>query len=245
MMGNAAGLPAIFAQIYTEGKNHMEYQTILFDLDGTLLDSLPGLLHSVNAAMIRCGCPVHTYEEVRSFVGNGVRKLMERALPGQPDGPGLEDALAAFAEDYKTAMFSGSTPYPGILPLLKTLHEEGYAMAVVSNKTDSAVQALVERFFGEFIAVAVGDRPGLARKPAPDGVYAALSALGREADCAVYVGDSEVDVETARRAGLPCLSVAWGNRTAHTLLRAGAASISHTPEELLAAIHAGGAGLQR
>lgn len=216
----------------------MERKTILFDLDGTLLDSLPGLLHSVNAAMARCGYSAHTYEEVRTFVGNGVRKLMERSLPGGAADPQFEICSAAFHEDYASAMFTGSTPYPGILPLLKTLHDEGYAMAVVSNKTESAVQKLAAHFLGGYITVAVGDRPDMARKPAPDGVYAALAALKSGVDHAVYVGDSEVDVETARNAGLPCLSVSWGNRSDAVLRRAGAVSISHTPEELLCAIHA-------
>ena len=198
---------------------------------------MPGLLHSVNAAMARCGYSAHTYEEVRSFVGNGVQKLMERSLPGGQNDPQFDTCFAAFRKDYASAMFTGSTPYPGILSLLETLHNEGYAIAVVSNKTESAVQALVERFFGSYISVCVGDRPDIARKPAPDGVYAALAELGSDVEHAVYVGDSEVDVETARNAGLPCLSVSWGNRTGNALRRAGAVAISHTPAELLEAIH--------
>lgn len=218
----------------------MKLKTILFDMDGTLLDSLPGLLHSTNAALTACGYPERTYEEVRTFVGNGVGKLIERALPGGLDNPDYEACLAAFRADYQDAMFTGSKLYPGISELLEALRTEGCRLAVVSNKIDSAVQALSARFLEQRVDVAIGEREGVARKPAPDSVYAALDALQMPRESAAYVGDSEVDLQTARNAGVPCFSVDWGNRSAQELVRAGAVSISHTPEELLQALRSYG-----
>ena len=216
----------------------MKLETIIFDMDGTLLDSLDGLLHSTNAALAACGYPIRTYEEVRAFVGNGVGKLIERALPGGLANPDYDKCLAAFKEDYKTAMIEGTRPYPGILSMLDTLNAEGYRLAVVSNKIDSAVKELTVHFFDKRIGVAIGERTDVARKPAPDSVYAALKELGMPQETAAYVGDSEVDLATARNAGLPCFSVDWGNRTDEQLLAAGATSISCTAEELLEKIHA-------
>lgn len=218
----------------------MKLKTILFDMDGTLLDSLPGLLHSTNAALNVCGYPERTCEEVRTFVGNGVGKLIERALPGGLSNPDYEACLAAFRADYQNAMFTGSKLYPGISELLETLRAEGCRLAVVSNKIDSAVQALSARFLEQRVDVAIGEREGVARKPAPDSVYAALDALQMPRESAAYVGDSEVDLQTARNAGVPCFSVDWGNRSAQELVRAGAVSISHTPEELLQALRSYG-----
>lgn len=214
----------------------MKLETIIFDMDGTLLDSLEGLMHSTNAAMEQYGYPARTYEEVCAFVGNGVGKLIERALPGGLENADYEKCLAAFKEDYKTAMFTGTRPYPGIPALLETLNREGYHVAVVSNKIDSAVKALSAHFFGDLIPVAIGERPGVTRKPAPDSVYAALEEMGMPKETAAYVGDSEVDLQTARNSGLPCFSVDWGTRSDEILLQNGATSISRTAEELLQAI---------
>ena len=200
-------------------------ETVLFDMDGTLLDSLDGLMASTNAALIRCGYPPRTRGEIRAFVGNGVGKLIERALPGGLGNPDYDACLAAFKEDYKTAMFTGTRPYPGMTALAADLRRAGIRTAVVSNKIESAVVELARRFFGDSLEAAVGDRPGRQRKPAPDGVLAALDALGMGADTAVYVGDSEVDLETARNAGVPCLAVCWGNRTEAQLRAAGAERI--------------------
>lgn len=216
----------------------MKLETILFDMDGTVLDSMDGLLHSTNAALTSLGYPARTYDEVRAFVGNGVGKLIERALPGGAENPDYDKCLAAFKEDYKTVMFTGTRPFPGILDLLRALKEEGYRVAVVSNKIDSAVRELSAHFFGELMPVSVGERPGAERKPAPDSVFTALEELGMPKETAAYVGDSEVDLATARNAGLPCFSVNWGTRSEEVLLENGATSISRTAEELLAAIRA-------
>lgn len=214
----------------------MAIKAIVFDMDGTLLDSLSGLHHSTNAALTQLGYPPRSEEEVRSFVGNGVGKLIERALPGGRDNPDYEACLAAFKEDYKSAMFSGTAIYDGICPLLQTLSDKGYRLAVVSNKIDSAVKALSSHFFGDLFPVSIGEREGIARKPAPDSVWAALQELGVNRDEAIYVGDSEVDLETARNAGIPCLSVTWGNRSEEELRACGADTLCHTPQELLNAL---------
>lgn len=210
----------------------MKIETILFDMDGTLLDSLQGLMDSTNAALKKLGYPLRTREEIQAFVGNGVGKLIERALPGGLDNKDYDACLAAFKEDYKTAMYTGTRAYEGMRELVEELRQKGYRTAVVSNKIDSAVKELAERFFGDGLEAAIGDRPDARRKPAPDSVYTALDELGMPRETAVYVGDSEVDLETARNAGLPCLSVCWGNRTAEQLREHGARSISHTVEEL-------------
>lgn len=211
----------------------MKLQTILFDLDGTLLDSLEGLYDSTNTALQRYGYPKRTREEIRDFLGNGAGKLIECALPDGCANPDYERCLAAFKEDYQTAMMTGSRLYPGITELLEGLHREGCRMAVVSNKMDNAVKKLARRYFGALMPVAIGERPGVRRKPAPDSVFAALEELGMPRETAAYVGDSEVDLETAHNAGLPCFSVDWGNRSDEILLQYGAVSISHTAQELL------------
>ena len=211
-------------------------ETVLFDMDGTLLDSLDGLMASTNAALIRCGYPPRTRGEIRAFVGNGVGKLIERALPGGLGNPDYDACLAAFKEDYKTAMFTGTRPYPGMTALAADLRRAGIRTAVVSNKIESAVEALARRFFGDTLEAAVGDRPGRQRKPAPDGVLAALDALGMGTDTAVYVGDSEVDILTAKNANMPCVSVFWGFRDRDVLEEAGAQNLCADAEEMVRAI---------
>ena len=215
----------------------MKLKTLIFDLDGTLLDTIPGLHQSVNAALEVCGYEGRTLEEVTAFVGNGLNKLIERALPGGLRNPDYDRCLSAFLADYEYTLFSGAKPYGGILPMLETLRQEGYHMAVVSNKQDIAVRLLNDRYFPGLIGVAIGEKRGVARKPAPDSVYAALKELGVTAAGAAYIGDSEVDIETARNAGLPCFSVTWGTRSVAQLLAAGATTLCHTPEELLETIH--------
>ena len=213
----------------------MKYDTIIWDLDGTLLDTLEDLAAAANAAMAAYGHPARSLEEIRAMVGNGVSNLILRALPedSKDDHAG---ALAVF-RTYYTAHYADRTrPYPGIPGLLDELLAEGAAMAVVSNKLDAVTKALCERCFGGRIAAVVGDRPGLPRKPAPDGVALALRLLGRDGTRAVYVGDSEVDIATARNAALPCISVGWGFRPAQVLRAAGAKEIIPDAAALRAAL---------
>lgn len=196
--------------------------TIIFDLDGTLLNTLEDLTDSVNHAMEAFGFPVHTIEEIRSFVGNGAPKLIERSIPQGKENPSYDAALSAFKEHYAAHCEDKTNPYAGVMELLAQLKEEGYRLAVVSNKFDGAVKRLCRKYFAGYIEVAIGESADVKRKPAPDTVYRALSELSCDASRAVYVGDSEVDIQTAKNASLPCISVTWGFRTEEQLKDAGA-----------------------
>lgn len=208
--------------------------TVIFDLDGTLLDTLEDLTDSVNYAMQKYGFPTHTIEEVRTFVGNGAPKLLERSIPQGVENPAYEEALAAFKAHYAEHCEDKTKPYAGVPEMLARLKTEGYHLAVVSNKFDGAVKKLCQKYFGEFISVSIGESAKVKRKPAPDTVYRALRELGCDASDAVYVGDSEVDIRTAKNAGLPCISVTWGFRSAEKLRSEGAAEpmLIRAPREL-------------
>lgn len=209
--------------------------TIIFDLDGTLLDTLEDLMDSVNYAMEKYGFPLHTIEEIRSFVGNGAPKLIERSIPQGKENPSYDAVLAAFKEHYAAHCEDKTNPYAGIMELLAKLKDKGYRMAVVSNKFDGAVKRLCEKYFGGYLEAAIGESADVKRKPAPDTVYRALRELSCDNSRAVYVGDSEVDIQTAKNASLPCISVTWGFRTVGQLKAAGADEklmIGH-PQELL------------
>lgn len=196
--------------------------TIIFDLDGTLLNTLEDLTDSVNYAMEKFGFPVHTIEEIRSFVGNGAPKLIERSIPQGTENPSYEAVLAAFKEHYAAHCEDKTKPYEGVMELLAQLKEKGCRMAVVSNKFDGAVKRLCKKYFGSYLETAIGESADVKRKPAPDTVYRALHELSCDGSSAVYVGDSEVDIQTAKNASLPCISVTWGFRTEEQLKAAGA-----------------------
>ena len=213
----------------------MSYQTYIFDLDGTLLDTLGDLAASVNYAMRTHGMPEHAVDEVRLFVGNGVRRLMERAVPGGAAHPAFEAAFATFRRHYMEHSLDTTRPYEGIPELLQELKRRGRLTAVVSNKFDAATKELCRHFFPDTIDVAVGEHEaeGIRKKPAPDTVLQALSQLGVGQEGAVYVGDSDVDIQTARNSGLPCISVLWGFRNREFLLAHGAETFVSQPSELL------------
>lgn len=196
--------------------------TIIFDLDGTLLNTLEDLTDSVNHALMQFHCPSRTLEEVRGFVGNGVAKLMERAMPGGLTNPDYEAAFDVFKEYYALHCKDKTRPYEGILEVLDALSEEGYQLAIVSNKFDDAVKELNHIYFGQRIPVAIGESETVRKKPAPDTVYQALAELSAEAAHAIYVGDSDVDLATARNVPMPCISVTWGFRSREQLTEAGA-----------------------
>ena len=208
--------------------------TVIFDLDGTLLDTLADLAGSVNYVMGRKGFPCHTADQVRGMVGNGIYVLMERAIPGGRDNPAYEECVALFQAHYKLHMQDQTGPFPGILPLLGQLSGEGFHLAVVSNKFDAAVKALCRDYFGNLIPVAIGEHEaaGIAKKPAPDTVFAAMRELKASPDACVYVGDSDVDIETARNSGIPCISVTWGFRSREFLLAHGASVFAGDTREL-------------
>ncbi len=198
-------------------------KTIVFDLDGTLLDTLEDLTDSVNEAIGRFGFPERSVEEIRSFVGNGIAKLIERVLPEGTKDPHYEEILKVFREYYALHCKDKTKPYDGILRMLEQLREQGYRMAVVSNKFDAAVKELCALYFGDRILNAVGESEKVRKKPAPDAVYRVLEELSVSSEQAVYVGDSDVDLATAKNVPMTCISVTWGFRSRQQLLEAGAA----------------------
>ncbi|MCD7886053.1 MAG: HAD family hydrolase [Clostridiales bacterium] len=211
----------------------MNYNTVIFDLDGTLLDTLDDLADSLDHTLKEVGAPALTRAQVRRYVGNGMARLIELALPGGRDDPRYDRTLETMQAYYKAHNQIKTAPYPGTLDLIDELRRRDFALAVVSNKPDSSVKPLVRSYFGDAIPVAIGQRPDVRRKPAPDAVEEALRQLGRERDQAVYVGDSEVDLATARNAGMDCISVTWGFRDRDVLDRAGATRYANTPAEVL------------
>lgn len=211
----------------------MKKDTIIFDLDGTLLDTLEDLTNATNAALHYCGFPGRSLEEVRTFVGNGIGNLIKKAVP---EGTGQEDyetALGYFKDYYGMHCMDRTGPYEGIMEMLEQLSVKGYRMAIVSNKIDSAVKELKDRFFGTYVTVSVGEQEGMQRKPAPDMVLEALRRLGTDKESSVYIGDSQVDLQTAVNAGLPCISVLWGFRDREELEENGAAVFAETPSDII------------
>ena len=213
----------------------MRYQTYVFDLDGTLLDTLGDLAASTNYALRTYGMPEHSLDDVRRFVGNGVRVLMERAVPQGADNPQFEAAFQTFREHYMQHSLDTTKPYDGIIETLEALKAEGCRLAVVSNKMMAATQELCRHFFRDTIEVAIGEHEaqGIRKKPAPDTVNEAFRQLGVGKERAVYVGDSDVDILTARHSGLPCISVLWGFRDRAFLIQHGAETFISAPSELL------------
>jgi len=213
--------------------------TVIFDLDGTLLDSLQDLADSTNHVLAQFGYPVHTLEDIRRFVGNGVRVLMERAVPDNLTPSEFETVFSEFKAYYVDHCMDKTKPYPGINELLEKLKANHYKVAIVSNKLQGGVDELYARFFKDLVQVAVGECPEVKRKPNPDMVNKALEKLGSTADEAVYVGDSDVDLATARNSGLPCISVLWGFRDRDFLIQNGATHLVSNPDEIVSLLQKG------
>lgn len=209
---------------------------VIFDLDGTLLDTLDDLTLSVNHVMALHNFPSHTREDIRNMVGNGIYVLFEKAVPEGRNHPDYGACIQEFQTYYARHMQEKTAPFPGILPLLARLTEEQFSLAVVSNKFDAAVKALCRDYFSPYIQTAIGESPKTARKPAPDTVFAAIEQLHASRERCIYVGDSEVDIATAKNAGIPCISVDWGFKTRDFLTKHGASCIVSNTEELLAYI---------
>ena len=216
----------------------MKYGCVIFDLDGTLLNTLDDLAASTNAALTENSLPTHTVDEVRMFVGNGIGKLIERAVPDGRDNPKFQAVYDAFVAHYGAHSRDHTKPYDGILPMLDALAAKGVKLAIVSNKIDFAVKALSRDYFGNRMQAAIGDDPSRRRKPAPDSVLEAMRQMGVTREETVYIGDSDVDVETARNAGVACCAVSWGVRSVESLKEAGAERIAATPQALLAMLEA-------
>ena len=210
-----------------------EYSTYIFDLDGTLLDTLNDLSVSTNYALRWASMPEHSINDVRCFVGNGVKVLMERAIPDGLENPRFEETYTVFREHYLQHSLDTTRPYPKIIDTLAQLQSRGKKMAVVSNKFYAATRELCQHFFGDYIDVAIGEKEDIRKKPAPDTVYEALRQLGTGKENAVYIGDSDVDIKTAKNSGLPCISVLWGFRDKDFLLDNGATTFISSPIELL------------
>ena len=209
------------------------YNTYIFDLDGTLLSTLGDLAASCNYALRTNGLPERTVDEVRQFVGNGVKKLMERAIPGGLDNDKIDKTYADFRQHYMQHNLDTTKPYDGVMEMLEELRKQGKKVAVVSNKFYAATQELCRHFFGDLVPVAIGEREDIRKKPAPDTVLEAMRQLGVTAEGAVYIGDSDVDIDTARNSGMPCISVLWGFRDKKFLLEHGATTLVSKPEEIL------------
>ncbi|MCD8155606.1 MAG: HAD-IA family hydrolase [Clostridiales bacterium] len=210
----------------------MGYKLAIFDLDGTILDTLDDLADSLNCALQCSALPERTRDEVRRFVGNGIRKLIERAVPPDTAPDVVEKVFADFTEHYRLHCSDKTKSYDGIPETLSALRKAGIKTAVVSNKADYAVQILCEQYFHGMFDIAVGEKTGVRKKPMPDSVSTVLEQLQiRRAD-AIYIGDSEVDIQTAKNADMDCLLVSWGFRGEEFLHQNGARKILHTPAEI-------------
>jgi phosphoglycolate phosphatase len=207
--------------------------TVVFDMDGTLLDTLGDITDSVNYIMDRYGFPTKTVQDVKRFVGNGAARLIELSVPKGMDNPQYYRCLHEFTDYYKQNMQKKTFPFPEVPALLNRLCQNDYKLAIVSNKFDPAVRELNQRYFGKYIKVAIGESDRVKKKPAPDSVFNALKLLKSSVSRTVYLGDSEVDIETARNAGVTSIGVSWGNRDGQFLLNEGADYIINMPMELL------------
>ena len=211
----------------------MKYIIAIFDLDGTILNTLEDLADSTNYALKTYGYPERTMDEVRQFVGNGIRKLMERAVPEGTPVEEIDRVHETFTAQYKVHCADKTRPYDGIMELLQNLKKDGCKLAVVSNKADYGVQELCKQYFDGIFDFAVGEREGIRKKPAPDSVNEVLKTLGCSRDRAVYIGDSDVDIQTAANAQMDHIIVEWGFRDVPFLIAKGAKVLVEKPEEIL------------
>lgn len=211
----------------------MKYKLAVFDMDGTILDTLEDLKNSLNYALERFGYPARTLAEVRGFVGNGIRKLVERGVPADASTESTDRVFAEFSAHYALHCAENTRPYSGVTEVLRALRERGIKTAVVSNKADFAVRELCVQYFDGLFDAAVGEKAGVRKKPAPDSVNTVLAELGFDRRDCVYIGDSEVDLQTAQNSGMDCIAVSWGFREVDFLKNNGAKRIISEPSELL------------
>lgn len=210
----------------------MRYKLAIFDMDGTILNTIDDLAASLNYVLEKSGFPARTMDEVISFIGDGLRKLIERGVPEGTDSETVDKVLADFKEYYAVHCADKTAPYDGIIGLLENLRRNGCLTAVVSNKADDAVQELCRKYFDGLFDYAVGERSGILRKPAPDSVNEVLEKLNVSRENAVYIGDSDVDIKTAENAGMDSIIVEWGFRERDFLLKKGAKTIVSAAEEI-------------
>lgn len=211
----------------------MKYKLLIFDMDGTILDTLKDLQNCINHALKLSGYPERTLDEVRSFVGNGLAKLVERAVPKEATAKDCEKVFSDLKAFYKEHCTDYTKPYDGIVETIRDLKLAGYKTAVVSNKADFAVQDLVKEYFDGLFDVSVGEKEGRKKKPAPDSVYYVLDTLHISKEDAIYIGDSEVDIETAKNAEIDSIIVEWGFRDKAFLVEKGANVFAKEPADIV------------
>lgn len=211
----------------------MKYNTYIFDLDGTILDTLLDLANAVNFAMRSKGFPERTVDEVRSFIGNGIKVLIKRSVPENTSETDYAEALEIFTKYYLEHIADYTKPYDGIIDVINELKKKGCKTAVVSNKAHFAAQAVVKDFFGDIFDAVTGKMDEFPAKPEPDSLLYTIKLLGADKEKCIYIGDSDVDVFTAHNAGLECIGVTWGNRDEDVLLASGAEYIARKPEDIL------------
>ncbi len=210
----------------------MRYKLAVFDMDGTILNTIDDLEASLNHVLAKHSFPQRTHDEVLNFVGDGLRKLMERGVPVGTQDSTIDEILADFKKYYAVHCADKTRPYNGIEDLLKNLRKNGCMTAVVSNKADDAVRPLCEKYFPGLFDITVGERTGISRKPSPDSVNEVLQKLNVRREDAVYIGDSDVDIKTAQNAGMDSIIVEWGFRKKEFLLENGAKTIVSSPEQI-------------
>lgn len=211
----------------------MDIQTIIFDLDGTLLNTLNDLHACFNRAIAKYGYPERSLEEIKSFVGNGINKAIERALPYKIDEQEFSEIVNCFRNDYKEHMFELTQPYNGIIEMLKELKSKNYKIGVVSNKYDIAVKNLCKHYFSEYIDIAIGESKEIQKKPSVDGIYKAIEELNSSIENTIYIGDSDVDILTAKNANVPCISVLWGFRDKEFLIKHNGKNFAEEPKDII------------
>ena len=214
-------------------KNNTPSKTIIFDLDGTLLYTLEDLKDSVNFALSKFNYPQKTLPEIKSFVGNGVKILMELSIPNGKNNENFEECLEIFKTHYAQNMFNKTKPYDGIIEMLEKLQKLGFKTAVVSNKFDSATKKLCEKYFTEKIELAIGESENIRKKPAPDSVFKVMEILNSNKNFTYFVGDSEVDIQTAQNANIKCISVTWGYKNEEFLRKNNAEFLANSPKQIL------------
>lgn len=211
----------------------MAKDTLIFDLDGTLLNTLGDLHTCFNHAIKTFGYPERTIEEIQKFVGNGIKIAIKRAISENITDEELNKITEYFKTYYKEHMFELTKPYEGILETLRVLYQQKYKLGIVSNKYDDAVKKLCKNYFGEYIKTAIGEGYGIEKKPAPDGVLKAIEELNSTVENTIYIGDSDVDILTAKNTGVPCISVLWGFRDKEFLEKSGAKYFAKTPNDII------------
>lgn len=210
-----------------------KYKTVIFDMDGTVLDTVDDLTDSVNAGLLKANLPLRTRDEVQSFLGNGMKVLIEKAVPKNITEEEKNLVWEGFRSYYKEHCNDKTHAYDGIVELMEKLKEDGIKMAIVSNKADSACQELSKLYFDNLVDLSIGESSQLARKPAPDMVWKAIDMLGADKETSIYIGDSEVDFETAKNSNIACISVLWGFRTKEFLESIGATNFAKKPADIV------------